>query len=360
MGSIIGSILRIFGYNSFRRNYVSSVTNTIDMIPCKKANRWIWGGLIHSIPVVLVFLMFWLTEAKPVRHGLEIWAALLIASSWGFLGPSCIWIFERITLPKLWLDCSKRLTLDSDKRLVRKLIYSNTLNSMPFKVISILWMFAVSYYFFKSQFFVFGFGVGDFTTFEWWVLYIGVIFFSYYSALGICFSIRAVTIVKAIANCTILPIPYDADNSFGFSFVGDFAQRTNLMFLTGWLFVPLLTMLSMDGFSKGSLGAFSLILRYLLFVTIAFVAPILIIHKRLVAIKKVLLKGASSNIQECHARHEEDRKQGTAINFLAFRAIASDIKKMSVWPLNLDTLMRFIIGNSIGVLLSAAKSAFSS
>ena len=360
MGTIFGLFARIFGYHVIRRSYVSSVTNTIDLIPCKKSNRWIWGGLIHSVPVVLVFLMFWFVDSKLVRHDLEVWAALLLASLWGFLGPSCIWIFERITLPKLWLDCSKKISLDTDKRLIRKLIYQNSLDSITFRILLIFWMAAVSFYFFKSQTFVSGFGVGNFNTIEWWVLYIGVIFFSYYSALGILFSIRATIIVRAISKSKILPVPYDSDNSFGFSFVGDFALRTNLMFLTGWLFVPLLTMLSMDGFSRGSLGAFSLIIGYFLFVTIAFVAPILLIHKRLVAIKKVLLIGASSNIQESHVKHEHNRQQATAISFLAFRAIASDIKKMSVWPLNLDTFMRFALGNLVGVLLSAAKSAFSS
>ena len=352
LAALVRILIIIFvGRQPFERKHISSVSKSIDYLPVRKRRKWLLGGLVHTVPISIVFILM-LNFAEKGRHQLPEWIALILGASWGLIGPIFIWIFERLTLPSLWQDCRRRLVNHDEKQMVKNLIFSNTFKHKRFRVVAITWMIFVLYYFWSARSFVSGFGVETFGSL-WWLFAVGTLFFAYYSALGICFALRSVMIVRRIARCTLRPDTYSSDNVLGFSFFGTFALRMNLMFLTGWLFLPLMVLVARDRPEEITTSAMTLVYGYALFVIAATLLPIFIVHRKLEKIRDKILDNAAVDALQNLSLHKAKPTQRTALLYLASRALVNDLNKIGTWPLNLDKSVVFLSTNFLPIALGS-------
>jgi hypothetical protein len=112
----------------------------------------------------------------------------------------------------------------------------------------------------------------------------------------------------------------------------------NLMFLSGWLYAPLLFLAAKD-----TTVWLILIGSYSLFMLGVFLTQILIIHNKIIQIKQALLRTfgtrASLEVRTLAERFDEQ----VAAAFGVSRSIIEDVHSVRNWPLSVDVAVSFIL-----------------
>jgi len=150
MGTIFRLLLRLLGCRLFERPRLTPVSKTIDVIPSSKSIRWLWGGILHLIPVAFGLAALFVLRFNNVTYGRQEIFALSSAAAWAFIGPALIWYYERYTLPILYQNCAVSLVNATEKRAVRSEIYARTLGKTASKIIVACWMVMVLFTFARS------------------------------------------------------------------------------------------------------------------------------------------------------------------------------------------------------------------
>jgi hypothetical protein len=341
MGSLLRRLLRWLGRPVRDRGHVTSVTNTIDMMGGPKHLRWMRGGLLHFSFVAVGLTALFVLRHREVTHGWQQVSALLLAASWAAIGPAFIWYYERYTLPLLNSHCRRHLADATAKRTLQRHIFSHPLASRSAKLFVLLWMGGVTYAFIGTTGFVQGYGIRRYDDPFWLMFLAGVLYLSFYSAIGCCFAFKAVALVRRIATAPIRPHLYHDDRVMGFSFIGDFALATNLMFASGWLFVPLLLLATQSVGVSPLDDRLVLIVSYAAFLAMLFFVPVVLIHRTIVRDKKELLQRfgnlAAVDLQLLTTEYDPN----VAAQFEVYRAVISDTQAVKEWPLSLDVAVNF-------------------
>ncbi len=340
MGSLLRFLLGLAGRGVFVRGYLSPVAKTIDMLPVRKPARWFWGGLVHYVPVVICLAVFFALRRKEVTHGRGEIAALIAATLWALVGPALLWYYERYTLPILNKRCTQHVADPTQRRRIQQRVYSSALESQGSRLFVAVWMGGIVYAFLSSRNFARGFGIrSDMDPFLW-VFLIGILFLSFYTALGCCLAYKSVRLVHLISHTKIKPAMYHEDRVMGLSFVGDFALWTNVMFSSGWLFVPLLFV----GVPSEQVllrdNRVLLILSYALFGLMAFLTPVFLIHGTIRRIKQSLFQAFGSRASDALGKLSKGYDSNVAGEFEICRSAIADTHLIRDWPLSLDALIR--------------------
>lgn len=343
MGTIIRLILRLFGYNVTAPAYLSEVSKTVELLPVGKRWRWFWGGILHSIPVAIGLTFLLISRAADYRHGWVERVALLVTASWSFIGPALIWYYERRTLPSFLCECRKAIREKSSFRSIRTQVYSNVYSRPVCIAISTLWIALTLVGFLRVTNFVNGFGLSGPRDWLWWVILSAVILYAYYSSLGFCFIYKTITLTRLVVVSDMDTKMYNEDGVFGFSFIGDFALRTNLMFQSGIVFVPLILLVAQQKNSQDIAVPIVLIGIYIFFTVVSFAYPIYNVHRKIVAEKRRVIRRYLDVSNDLVKQIERSFSLHDYHVFLYYKGIASDIYSMREWPLNVDAFARFTL-----------------
>ncbi len=218
-------------------------------------------------------------------------------------------------------------------------------------------MVLVIFGFFQSAEFVSKFGIKGFDDWLWWVLFIGVVLYAYYTSLGFCFAYKSIYLVKLIEIDNVESNIYNNDGVFGFSFIGDFALKTNMMFLSGILMVPLLFfMIDYNKLSDYALP-FAMILIYVIYTVCVFIAPIYMVHRKIIKEKELLLQKYTqlANAINVELLGTFDVEGHGKLDF--YRSLIGDVNKVGDWPLKFDQGVKFSLSSIILPILASVASA---
>jgi hypothetical protein len=338
MGTLLRLLLRFFGYRPSERAYLTPVSKTIDLLPSKKSRRWLIGGLLHFVPVAVGLVVVFVLRRREITHTWQQVASLCLAAMWSFLGPASIWYYERYVLPRLNKNCRQRLSDSVQRRRMQRRIYSPIMHSRASRVIIGGWVLTVSVVFVNSARTLEGYGIGAVNDPLWWLLFAGVVMYAFYSALGVSFASRSLRLIHLLSWSTIRQDLYHRDGVMGFSFVGEYALATFLLFATGWLFVPALVIHAPD-----TNAFYLLVVGYSGFLLFVFLFPIVSIHRTIVRAKAEIASPfrtrASAALKELGQRYDDK----LADVFELDRTVVSDTHLVREWPVGVDVFVRFLL-----------------
>jgi hypothetical protein len=341
MGWFVRHLLRWFGYRVHERKHLTPVSSTIEMLRTPKAVRWFWGGLAHFCLAGAGLVALLLLRKSEITHGWRELAALIVAITWVWIGPACIWYYERYTLPILNMHCRQHLADPVQRRRIQKQIFSHPLRLPVTKLFVIAWMSAITYAFTGTMQFVQGYGIRGYRDPFWWMFLGGVLFLGFYTALGCCLAFKAVGLVRFISRSAIKPRLYHDDRVMGLSFIGDFALITNLMFASGWLFVPVLVMAAQNVGVRLLDNRVLLIISYSCFLLLLFLVPVISIHGTIVKVKRDLFHTFGFRAAHTLDRLTVRYNSHIAGEFEVHRSVIADIHFVRDWPLSLEVALNF-------------------
>jgi hypothetical protein len=190
---------------------------------------------------------------------------------------------------------------------------------------------------------------------DWLLLGVGGLSLAFYSSIGFCLAYKGSLLAKYVAEGSFEWNVYEGDALCGLSFVARFAATTNLLFMTGWLFGPLLVVISYNVGVLGKVSVWLLIGAYSSATLAAFVYPVCTLRRRLLAYKReALAKYASLIRTEMESILNTGQFDESAkLDFL--KKARTDIQAIKEWPLGIDGLAglaatRLLIPLSVAVL----------
>jgi len=250
------------------------VSKTFESLPVSAGTRWLWGGVLHIIPVVAVLIYLALWRSTAWQDDPKAMLALILSCSWVWLGPTLIWYYEIHTLPQFDKEAKKILNDDSQYRKLQSLIYSSIYNLKFSVIFTTIWVAAAALGYYKSSTFLLKLGIYDRSDIVFWIIGLGVVLVSYYTSIGYCYAYKAILLTKLVAASELRASVYWGDGVFGLSFIGKFALKTAWMFFSGWLFVPMLVILSQYNTFRDYIFIGLLESAYLAFTIVVFWTPI--------------------------------------------------------------------------------------
>ncbi|NKB55297.1 MAG: hypothetical protein GKS00_03075 [Alphaproteobacteria bacterium] len=354
MDLILSLYYRLIGREHKIPSYLSGVSRAIDMLSIPKSRKIIWGGLLYFIPVLIaVIVLFWIKKDLITHGALEI-GALLLAVTWGWMGPSQIWFYERYTLPRFHKNCRRLIPHGLQYQHLKSVVFS-PVSTLPYaKTFEWVWRAIVMLSFLGvSENFLNGLGIYGIFDWLWWAILVGVWRFSYYTSLGFCLAYKTLYLTKIVATTSILPRFYHRDQMLGFSFVGEFSRQTSVLFFSGWAFAPLLFAL---GYHDKYHFPFFLLICYFIFTVLTFFVPIYVIREKI------------KNFKDFHSRefclHANNLAEQNQINFDIdlftefdfYRKRIIDLQTIQEWPVKLNTFVKFVVVMVFIPLLIATTS----
>ncbi len=342
MGTLIRLIMSWFGKVIPLPEYLCSVSKTFQMLPGSKKRKWIWGGLLHLIPVIVGLLTLFYFRQGQLTHSMTEINALWLAGTWAWVGPSLIWYYERYTVPIFYKHCRRLIKNDSLRCSVRKLVYSNIFSMPICRAISILWVSIVFIGYLLAIEFVKGFGISGYDDWLWWILSMGVLLYGYYSSIGFCYIYKTILLTKKVNVSGLENRVYHRDGVFGFSFIGNFALNTSMMFLSGIFIVPLVLLIGNHGQIYEYIVALTLIGLYVLIIAFAFCYPIMIIRKKLILEKENLSQSYCAVANQLIGKLNGDFTNTNYCRYSFYRKLITDLHAVGEWPLKLDVTIKFL------------------
>jgi hypothetical protein len=364
MGGVLRCAFSVFGYPMPYRSHVTSASQSTDALPFPKWRRpWISAGL-HAMPVLIVFFWLLVIRHQEVRATASEVIAVAITSTWCVVGPVLIWFFESHTLLCLARGVRKSVVDPDGYRSVRRMLRTRPLKDVFARVLLSAWLPLVGLGVLTTHTYLRRFGVRGLDDPMFWVLFAGIMYVATYAATGMVFAWRSVKLIRIIASSIKTPCLYHHDGSLGFGFLGQFALRTNLMYLSGWLFMPALVVsLSRNADSSAIASHMALVFAYTAIWLVMFVWPVFVVHKRIIELKLKL----QDDFARCvTVKAEEARIGGSERSIREFeflRLLSQDAARVRTWPLSLDAAFRFIssiiffplVVNIAAVLWTAGK-----
>ncbi|MGO9744031.1 MAG: hypothetical protein ACLPN5_21430 [Roseiarcus sp.] len=349
MGTILGILLWIIGRPLRGRSYLTSIGNQIDIFPLKKRWRWL-GAVIFTLVVLVVGVPLVILRAPRTTDPVVNFAALGIAASWSFVGPALIWYYERYVLPSFNLHCRQLFSSNEDYRVIRKMVYTNVYDDASHVIVKYVWIILVVSAFFWCHFngYFLKFGLrGIFDPF-WWLILIGTLRFSAATAIGFCYALKSIVLARIVARSRIRRDLYTSDGMFGLSFIGDLAIKTNLFFLSGVLFFPLIVVTARRQGDSDYFPIAALVGTYIVFLATIFVMQVYSVHERLKSEKDRFLTLYAKLMSEAGQSVAEQWSEADVAKFGHYRTVMSDIQTITTWPLRIESRVR-LGGRSIVV-----------
>lgn len=343
MGTLIQLILRLLGRPTHARQHGTWASISTDLLPSPKWLRPWWAALIHALPILAVFCWIFIRRADDVSASAGEIVAVAVTSSWCVIGPALIWTYERRTLPRLARSTRIYLRGAPASAQLRKTILAGALWDKTSRVILVLWLLTVITGLISSYEYFFKFGLYGYVDPLYWIVIGGVLYVALYTHIGISFLVRSISLIRQVTQAAVVPNVYAADATLGLSFLGRFALSTNLMYLSGWLFMPALFVSAKHGSGAPVWATHTVLaLGYASFCLVGFLSSLTIVHRRLVEIKCRLAEEHGTTASKLGASLSSAGSGVAAHKFLATRAIYRDVIAISEWPLSVDALVKFV------------------
>lgn len=359
MGTLFRLLLKLFGANVRTDAHLSEVSKTIESLPGAKRAKWFWGGLLHFFPVVLVLLLLFTLRTSEIRHSGKDIIALLLAATWAWLGPVLIWYYEKVTLPRFAKSCRAIIADTQDYRILRHALCGNIYDLNICKYFTPIWILAAVVAFISANDFIIGFGVSGYHDIFWWAIFLGVVLIAYYTSLGFCFSYKAYLLTRIVSRARLDRRIYHVDGVFGLSFIGDFAFTTAAMFLSGWVFAPLIFF----SVNQKSLWQYlystpaMLLEVFFIFTVLSFVIPIYIIHYKILREKSIRSRSFYKIANELSEIPDNSISEDHLKRFDFAKKLIVEVQSIPNWPLRLDTALKFSMVSIFVPVLAAAITA---
>jgi hypothetical protein len=358
MGTILRILIALMGGKDFSRAYLSDVSKTISYLPVPNGTRWFWGGALHLLPVVLVLAFVFLFRSPEITHSKKEIITLFLAATWVWIGPVLIWYYERYVLPQFARDCKKIIVDPINYEAVRRAAYENVYKLRFSRYFIPIWVAIVALTFYSAENYLRGFGLRDHNDVLWWIILFGVALIAGYSSLGFCLAYKALCLTQLVARARLDRNIYHADGILGLSFIGEFSFKTSAMFFSGWLFAPLLILSTKSNTLWGYLTSvqISLIATYFLFTVIYFLAPIYLIHYKILKEKALRADTYYQSLNNLLAKSVAGQTDEESKRFKFLKRIIEEVRAIPNWPLRLDTAVKF---GATSVSIPTLVSAFS-
>jgi hypothetical protein len=236
-------------------------------------------------------------------------------------------------------------------------IYSSIYKSRSSIVFTFAWVAVAALGYYKAQNFLLKLGVTGRSDALFWIVGVGVIQVSYYTSIGCCLAYKATRLTRLVAAAELKGSVYRGDGAFGLAFIGKFALTTEWMFISGWLFAPMIVILSRyntlsDYLFIGFLGG-----AYLAFTILAFFAPIYIIHQKIIERKAELFEHYGTRADTVMQRLENELSNFDFKSFRLYKELLADIRAIPSWPVSLDVGVKFLISTILIPTLAAVITA---
>jgi hypothetical protein len=172
-----------------------------------------------------------------------------------------------------------------------------------------------------------------------WAFGLGCLIFSFYTCLGFCLSYKTMHLVRTLAPMTIIAQIVPAQNKFWLSFIGDFALQTSSMFFSGWLFAPVIFLISQYGSNRNYIIPILLLGAYTTYTIVAFAWPVLVIRNKIREEKKKLRAKHAKVANKLLTNLDSRFLVGEWKHFRLQDSLLSSINSVGEWPLNLDVII---------------------
>ncbi len=341
MNWLISNIVSILGLHYGKNLRYTNIAYVCHMFRRISPLNIVMSGVFQSVAIT-VGLIFLFDRPWPDPNTKEnVGYFIVIASLWGVISPALIWNYERNSTLKFLRSYRKFVGIGGRYKEVRREALANVKKDTSAKFIISTWVISCSIIFLLGGDYIQSLGISGVGDWLWWYIFVGVILFSYYTSIGICYSIKTVKVCSLIYPSSKIAEIYRTDNKLGLSFVGRFSQETTIPFLSGWMFAPILYSAYTLGSDFVSLFSLILFVIYQIFVAFTFFWPIFIVKRHVNYSKDEWYRLTNLKIREIIAS-----KNGVGdIDYDAFnfhRNVRSDIDKISPWPLGLQTFARFL------------------
>lgn len=344
MGTLIRLLLRLLGRHVAVRRHNTFASQSTDLLPVRARWKPWLAAILHAIPVILVCVWVALRRSNDVHASVGEVAAIWVTSSWCVIGPALIWTYERRTLPRFRRSARRYLGAGTQFDQLRQILLTSPLAEPQARGIMLIWMPLVFAGIVSSAQYLSNFGLYGYRDPLFWIVVFGVMYVAAYAGIGISFMVRSVKIIRHVACSQVQPNVYAGDGTLGLSFLGGFALSTNLMYLSGWLFMPAL-FVSVQHTSGSSVWITHTLLAvgYAAVCLVGFFWAINIVHRRIESIKCVLAEAYGARASECAAVILRGYSKKAAEEFDGVRAAYHDVRSINDWPLSMDSLVRFIV-----------------
>jgi hypothetical protein len=343
MGALIRLLLRLLGRHVIVRRHNTFASQSTNLLPVRaRWKPWV-AAAVHAIPVLLVFIWIAVRRPSDVHASVGEVAAIWVTSSWCVIGPALIWTYERRTLPRFARSARRYLGRGQQFDQLRQLLLTNPLAEREGRVIMLIWLPLVFAGIVSSAQYLSSFGLYGYSDPLFWIVVFGVMYVAAYAGIGISFLVRSVKIIRHVACSEVRPNVYAGDGTLGLAFLGSFALSTNLMYLSGWLFMPAL-FVSMQHTSGSPVWVTHTLLAvgYAALCLVGFFWAINIVHQRIESIKCVLAEAYGARASACATVIMHGYSKEAADEFEGVRAAYHDVRSINDWPLSMDALVRFI------------------
>lgn len=356
MGNIIRWLAAALGAPVRTRIYFTEVTKTIDSLPARETTRWIWGGLLHIAPVLVVIgLLLWVRSNRIAQSKEEL-ATLFLAASWVFVGPALIWFYERYTLPEFDLKSRHVVKTPVQQDRIRRCVYSSIYDFRFCRLFTPIWILVVLFGFYGSRAYIFDLGIEGYYDYFFWIVTVGVALVAYYTSIGFCFAYKAICLTNIVASSELERKVYHKDEDFGLSFVGDFAFRTALMFFSGWLFAPLIVTIGLHGPHHDYTIPAILLGIYFIYTILSFFIPIYTIHKKILSEKLAIANQYHNDLNTLVELLSSQWSDSEAKRYDFYKKVLDDIRALPNWPLKLDVTLKLASTTVLSPALAAIIS----
>src|SRR5581483_3466434 len=340
-------LCRAIGLKIKKPNYFTGVAQTIETLPVSRKYRWLFGGLLHFLPVAITFAVLLSSRWTFIRLSTQEIVAILLASTWTFVGPILIWHYSRGTLRDFELGCSKSLKNRAQRQRLSFQIESYLFDDRISRYICAIWILLTIYGMFEARFFILDFGIYGYTDPFFWLIVLGTIIVAFYTSIGICSVYKAVAFTKLLSESDLKNQIYSEDHTLGLSFIGRFAYRTAWMFFTGWLFAPLIVIISLHRHPLNYAILVCLLLTYFVFTLLSFILPTYLIHKKIVLEKIRLAIPLSAKANELTHKLSLHWMANTSKQHEFVTRLLNDVQSLPSWPLNFDIVLKFVASSII-------------
>ena len=353
MWTVIRWLLQLVGVHFPKRPHFSTVSATIDTLPVSNRRKFLVGGVLHLFLVVVSLTYLFVARFKEMHFTSIELLTLVLAVQWCWIGPGLIWLYEKRTLRRFQNYCRRTLANKVDYIDVRSAITRNVLLYKGNKYILATWILAVLTGFCFASKYLAAFAIrppsfvdGSVDWF-WFLTFIGAALFAYYTGLGFCLSYKAARIIRTLSKQELKESTYNKDGMMGFSYIGTFSFSTNAMFLSGFLFVPMIFVASSESGRTNYIFIGVMIALYITFSIATVIHSIWTIHSKMVKDKAMILNRYGTVLDGTLREFKSDPSDEAYRRFAVYRGLVTDIRATSDWPLRLNTAVTFAFTNFV-------------
>jgi len=295
--------------------------------------------LIFGLPVYFIISIYLLLRSNNINANQNEIFFLYTAISWVWIGAISIWYYD------------KKLVVNFISNIQPLLKNKESCNFVPDsikkyrKMIMVPWVTVVIVaYLLSMDYMVNRLAFSGFLDLFHFLFMLVIVIMAALTGIGFCGVINTfVLIYKVYKHCDLVVDPYNIDELGGLSIFGHLTIRTTMLFSTGALCVPILIIISRALNPAFSIGIYSLIGIFSLFILLSFIAPNYLVYKKAKIEKDeglVMLNDKLRFLSQQILYKDTDTRVLLLYNDL--RNYYQDLKNTSLFPFNTKIFISLI------------------